>query len=227
MNTIVDKAVVLRRTNYGEADRIVSFLTENNGKITCLAKGVRKQKSKMAGGIEPYCQVEITFIKGRGGMSTLTSSKIISHYGNFMTNYARLELAQNIIRTIDRQTEESSESEYFILAVNALEQVNTNIDDKVLELWWLEKYLDTAGSGLNVSSQTNGQKLLEDKQYLFDLDGGGFFAHPEGVFSPNHIKFLKLACYNTPDKLVKVNEASKLSEDLLPSIRSFIKLHTH
>ncbi|MBP7821189.1 DNA repair protein RecO, partial [Candidatus Saccharibacteria bacterium] len=74
MNTIVDKAVVLRRTNYGEADRIVSFLTENNGKITCLAKGVRKQKSKMAGGIEPYCQVEITFIKGRGGMATLTSS---------------------------------------------------------------------------------------------------------------------------------------------------------
>lgn len=227
MNTIVDKAVVLRRTNYGEADRIVSFLTENNGKITCLAKGVRKQKSKMAGGIEPYCQVEITFIKGRGGMATLTSSKIVTHYGNFMTNYARLELAQNIIKTIDRQTEDSSEPEYFILTVDALEQVNSSIDDRILELWWLAKYLSTAGSGLNTSSQTNGQKLQENKVYLFDLDSGGFFAHPEGVFSPNHIKYLKLACYNTPDKLLKVTNATDLSNDLLPSIRSFIKLHTN
>jgi len=227
MNKIVDKAVVLRRTNYREADRVVSFLTENNGKITCLAKGVRKQKSKMSGGIEPYCQVEITFIKGRGGMAMLTSSKIIAHYGNFMTNYSRLELAQNIIKTIDRQTEDSSESEYFTLTVEALEQVNTNIDDKVLELWWLANYLNTAGSGLNTASQTNGQKLLEDKLYLFDLDSGGFFVHPDGVFSPNHIKYLKLACYNTPDKLLKVTKATELSNDLLPSIRSFITLHTN
>ena len=44
-NDIRTKALVLRRTNYGEADRIINFLTEQ-GVIAAIAKGVRKEKSK-------------------------------------------------------------------------------------------------------------------------------------------------------------------------------------
>ena len=39
---------VLRRTNYGEADRILNIITPS-GKISAIAKGVRKEKSKLAG----------------------------------------------------------------------------------------------------------------------------------------------------------------------------------
>lgn len=42
--------IVLRRTNYGEADRILNILTPS-GKITAIAKGVRKSRSKLAGRI--------------------------------------------------------------------------------------------------------------------------------------------------------------------------------
>ena len=44
------QAIVLRRTNYGEADRILQLLTPE-GKKSVMAKGVRKEKSKLAGGI--------------------------------------------------------------------------------------------------------------------------------------------------------------------------------
>ena len=47
MKQVVTKAIVLARTNYGEADRIVSVLTADKGKVRLLAKGVRKIKSKM------------------------------------------------------------------------------------------------------------------------------------------------------------------------------------
>ena len=46
-------AIVLRRTNYGESDRILSLLTPE-GKIAVLARGVRKEKSRLAGGIELF-----------------------------------------------------------------------------------------------------------------------------------------------------------------------------
>jgi DNA repair protein RecO (recombination protein O) len=54
MKTIVTKGIVLTRTDYGEADRILHFLTPDQGKIAGIAKGVRKSKSKLAGGIELF-----------------------------------------------------------------------------------------------------------------------------------------------------------------------------
>ena len=45
------RAIVLRRTNYGEADRILQLLTPK-GKRSVMAKGVRRERSKLAGGIE-------------------------------------------------------------------------------------------------------------------------------------------------------------------------------
>jgi len=51
MKRINTHGIVLARTDFGEADRILTFLTPDNGKVKAIAKGVRKQKSKMAGGI--------------------------------------------------------------------------------------------------------------------------------------------------------------------------------
>ena len=53
LKDIRTKSIVLRRTNYGESDRILNLLTEN-GVISVIAHGVRKEKSKLAGGIELF-----------------------------------------------------------------------------------------------------------------------------------------------------------------------------
>ena len=68
------KAFVLRRTNFGEADRIINFLTEQ-GVIACIAKGVRKEKSKLAGAVELFTLSEITVHAGRNNkLGVLTSA---------------------------------------------------------------------------------------------------------------------------------------------------------
>ena len=66
MDRINTQAIVLRRTDFGEADRIINFLTPDRGKISGLARGVRKQKSKLAGGIELFSVSDITYLVGRG-----------------------------------------------------------------------------------------------------------------------------------------------------------------
>ena len=54
MKQLVTEVIILARTDYGEADRILTVLSPEYGKLRLLAKGVRRVKSKLAGGIELF-----------------------------------------------------------------------------------------------------------------------------------------------------------------------------
>lgn len=71
--------VVLRRTNYGEADRILNIITPA-GKVAAIAKGVRKARSKLAGGVEMFCLSELQIHRGRSELGVVTSARMIRHY---------------------------------------------------------------------------------------------------------------------------------------------------
>jgi DNA repair protein RecO (recombination protein O) len=58
-------ALVLKRREIGEADRLLTVLTRDRGKLTLLAKGVRKSASRKAGHIEPFTHVELLVAKGK------------------------------------------------------------------------------------------------------------------------------------------------------------------
>ena len=75
MKTISTQAIVLKRSNYREADRILRVITPDRGKISLIAKAVRKPKSKLAGGIELFSVNEISYIEGKSDLSTLVSSR--------------------------------------------------------------------------------------------------------------------------------------------------------
>jgi DNA repair protein RecO (recombination protein O) len=65
VSTYREEAVVLRKLDYGEADRIYTLLTKEHGKIGAIAKGVRKTSSKLASALEVYSQVDIQLAHGR------------------------------------------------------------------------------------------------------------------------------------------------------------------
>ena len=70
------EAIVLRRTDYGEADRILQLLTPE-GKKSVVAKGVRREKSKLAGGIELFSVSEVVIHEGKGELGILTGAKLV------------------------------------------------------------------------------------------------------------------------------------------------------
>ncbi len=59
------RGVVIRKVDFGEADRIVTVLTDEFGKIDCIAKGARRLKSKFCGRLELFNHVELTCFQGR------------------------------------------------------------------------------------------------------------------------------------------------------------------
>ena len=76
MKTIRTRAIVLRRTNFGEADRILQLLTPE-GRRSVMAKGVRREKSKLAGGIELFAITDVVLGEGRGDLGILTSAQLV------------------------------------------------------------------------------------------------------------------------------------------------------
>ena len=60
-----DQGVVLRSIRLGEADRIVTFMTQGRGKVRAVAKGIRKTKSRFGGRLEPPSHVQLLLYEGR------------------------------------------------------------------------------------------------------------------------------------------------------------------
>ena len=77
--TIRTKAIVLRRTNYGEADRIIQIITPDSGRLSVMARGVRREKSRLAGGIELFAVCDLVLTRGTKSTSdlwTLTGARL-------------------------------------------------------------------------------------------------------------------------------------------------------
>ncbi len=146
MNQIITEGIVLARTNYQEADRIVTLLTPDHGKVSALAKGVRKSKSKVAGGIELFSISEISFIRGKGSLATLISARLKNHYGNIVQDIERTMAGYDLIKLLNRVTEDAPGPEYYVLLQQlfiALDDPKINLD--LVRLWFFAQLLGLAG----------------------------------------------------------------------------------
>ena len=75
-----DNAVVLRSWKLGESDRILSLMTQSNGKVRCVAKGVRKTRSRFGSRVEPTNHLEVQLYRGKGELDTLTQVESIDRF---------------------------------------------------------------------------------------------------------------------------------------------------
>jgi DNA repair protein RecO (recombination protein O) len=221
------QAIILNRTDYGEVDRIISFLTPDHGKVKAIAKGVRKSKSKLAGGIELFSISDISFIPGRKEISTVVSTRLIKHYGLIVKDLDRTNAAYAIIKKLDKATEDSPESDYFYLLQEAFEALNDfKINLGLINLWFNMQLLRLAGHTPNLRTDQKGSKLSPDNNYSFDFENMRFAQDEQGIFTADHIKFLRLGFSpNKASSLNRISQSAKFTRSLQPVVQSI--LHTY
>ncbi len=209
MNQIVTTGIVLSRTNYGEADRIITIITPDHGKLRLMAKGVRKVKSKLAGGIELFSVSNVTYIQGRGDIGTLVSTRLLKHYGRIVANIDRVQLGYDLLKMFNKTTEDNAEPEYFTLLENALQALDDpQLSDALIRAWFMAQLLRLGGHTPNLYTDSFGNKLTPDAQYEFDYDAMAFMQHESGKFSADHIKLLRLIFSGThPNVLGRIGGA--------------------
>ncbi len=210
------KAVVLRRTNYGEADRILQLLTPDQGKVSVMAKGVRREKSKLAGGIELFALCDVTIMPGKGEMGTLTGARLDTFFAQILKDYDRMQLGYEVIKQVGKATEMVSEPAFFDLIEGSFRSLNDpEIDARLTETWFWLQLAILLGVGLNLSTDSNGMKLVEDNNYEFDVAESAFVYRPNGRFTTDHIKVLRVLSAQSPKLASHISGIGDLMNDCL------------
>lgn len=219
MKMLAAQAIILRRIDYGEVDRIVTFLTPEYGKIHVIAKGVRKSKSKLAGGIELFSVSDIHFIKGKSGMGTLTSTRLIRHYGGIVKDLARTDCAYTMLKRVDKIIEDDTGQEYFDVLHESLAALdNPAIRPELTEASFVMRILSLLGYMPDFSVDSSGAGLNPDDTFDFDIESVSFRPNPKGQFHKNHIKVLRLLAYNSPAKMAAVTGIYDYLADIAPLV---------
>lgn len=121
------EAIVLRTHKLGEADRIITLLTRDRGKVRAVAKGVRRTKSKFGARLEPFSRVDLLVFAGKN-LDIITQAESLNAYGQDLAlDYSLWTAGQTMLETADRLTPEesiSAESQYLLL-VGALRTLVT------------------------------------------------------------------------------------------------------
>jgi DNA repair protein RecO (recombination protein O) len=117
-----DEAVVLRTHKLGEADRIITLLTREHGRVRAVAKGVRKTTSRWGSRLEPFTHVDLQLAEGRN-LDVVTQAETLDPFAAGLgRDYERYTAGSVMLETADRLvTEERQPSvQQFLLLVGGL-----------------------------------------------------------------------------------------------------------
>src|ERR1700736_612974 len=102
MTLFRDRGVVLRTIRLGEADRIVTLMTEQHGKVRAVAKGVRRTKSKFGSRLEPLSHVALLGWQGRGDLDMINQVEVIDTFRTVREDLDRMAAAMSMLEVVDQ-----------------------------------------------------------------------------------------------------------------------------
>ncbi|MGB3023679.1 MAG: DNA repair protein RecO [Candidatus Saccharimonadales bacterium] len=211
MSSLTTKAIVLSRVNYGEADRIMQVLTPDYGKLGVIAKAVRREKSKLAGGIELLAVCDLVLHQGKGELAIVTSARLDTFYSHILEDYERLQFAYYVLKDVSKAAEILTEPAFFELTRQALVSLNDmTTDRRITELWYRLQMAILLGVGVNLATDENGMKLVEDATYRYDVEENALVYDENGQFGSDHIKLLRVASAQSPHVIAQIKNVAEL-----------------
>ncbi len=123
MRTFKTEAIIIKRRNFGEADRIITVFTKEHGKFSIKASGVRKITSRRSAHVEPLNHSLLSLYKGNG-FPILTEARILDDFSALKTDLNKIGLAYHLCELIDGLCPENQEQRgVFELLKNTLDKL--------------------------------------------------------------------------------------------------------
>lgn len=208
------KAIILRRTNYGEADRILKMITPL-GQRSAMAKGVRREKSKLAGGIELFAISDIVIQAGKGDLGILTSARLVHFYRHIMADYDRLQFGYEAINLVSKASEMIDEPDWYdVLSEVYMGLDNLSIPLQLVQSWFYIRYAGLSGYEINLSRDVAGNLLEAGKTYMYDPVERGLRRSDQGDVTADHIKFLRIINTKSLATVAQIGGIEKILPDI-------------
>jgi DNA repair protein RecO (recombination protein O) len=124
-----EQGIVLRSIKLGEADKIVSILTQGSGKIRAVAKGIRRTQSKFGARLEPFTHVSLLLYQGRN-LDTITQAEIVSPFVALRGSFDLIAAGETMLEAVDKVAEEHEKNvRLFLLLLAGLRTLETRPND--------------------------------------------------------------------------------------------------
>jgi len=183
--SLSDEGVVLRHSNWGEADRLLWIYTLGHGKIRAVAKGVRKIRSRKAGHLEPFTRVRLMMAKTRD-LPIITQAEAIDGYWNLREDLLKVGYAAYVVELLDRFTFDEDENRgLYRLLSDTLHRLNTGIDVQLTLRYYEVRLLDLLGYRPQLFNCAGCQAGIQAQDQYFSNSMGGAVCPSCGKQTPD------------------------------------------
>jgi DNA repair protein RecO (recombination protein O) len=179
---VVTQALVVRSVAYGEADLIVTFLTEAEGKVSAIVRGARRGSRRVAGALEPMHSIAVTYEDKGTELVTLKEAHVVRARTGLMTRLEAMDAAGTALRWARHMfPPKTPEPAAFATLNDALDALDAGGDpNEVLAITGL-RLLSDVGWGLELEQCiVCGTKCPEDASALLDPARGGIICRKCG-----------------------------------------------
>lgn len=219
------RGIIIRRTNFGEADRIITLLSADRGKIKAIAKGIRKINSRLSGNLELFCLTNFNIAEGKN-LDVVTGALIEKCYINLRNNLAATRKAEYFAEIINKTTEENDpHPEIFELFDQCLENLNTTNSDILIPYFEWNLIADIGYFPELKKCISCRKKINENEKIYFNISHGGIICEncQKGDINVlrDTIKILRLFL----ERKISLLNIANLDEKVIKEIKKITRLY--
>ena len=157
----VTDAIVLSRFELGEADRVVTLITPEHGKLKAIAKGIRRQKSRIGGSLEPFAELRVQLARGRT-FDVVTQVAVANPWLRLRDRLDSAATAWYIAELADRSLEERHAAEpLYALLRRAYELLDAGMAPGRVARWYEMRLADELGVRPELERCVECDRVLE------------------------------------------------------------------
>jgi len=231
MNSYKTLGIVLKGTNFGEADKILTVFTDRFGKVKVMAKGIRKIKSHLAGSLEPFMLVDLQLYEGKT-FYTVTGAAIQKDFPLLHSDLDKTAHAFFVGELVDRFMQENQKtSEVFDIFSEVLESLEDSDRHLLIRAFEL-KIIEASGFKPELHFCVHCKEKITPADNFWDAVEGGILCkdcqskfHHGKEISDELIKLLRFIIENDFSKIKQLklstnteDEAERILSDYLKSI---------
>ncbi|MDR2712418.1 MAG: DNA repair protein RecO [Clostridiales bacterium] len=171
--TYLLESLIIRSRDYGEADKIITVYSREQGKKTAIAKGVRKAKSSLRGSVQLFSHSQLALAKGRSGFDIITQGQVVEAFVDLRSDLDKIVHASYLAELTDLAAPEQKPGEdlFFLLLAALYLLAFGNDHDLAIHVFEL-RFLALLGLSPNLESCSHcGRKAEWTSFYLSPVRG--------------------------------------------------------
>ena len=233
MSTYQADAIVLRRLDYGDADRILTLLTREEGKLSAIAKGARRPRTRSGANLDLFTRSRLLLARGRN-LDVVAQAERRADSRHIAGNLERTAYASLVAEIVDKVLEERHPvDDIFDLVAETLANLNrTQRSARADVAWFLMRMLDILGYQPQLESCPScGASLPEARGWFSPLLGGVLCApcaerqQAGSSVSVNGLKVLRLMAAGQAELYERVRLSSELLREVEQVLEAQLEYH--